>query len=112
MGERWTVCLFPRMEDVARLDEFLASKLDPAYRHRLGHGGRVLIEEGLRNKDEAWKVALWVKHNCGVGNLRHMIIGYDERDRTHYLSYCPKCRAGEGPHHEHAVSPRRPPARP
>jgi len=99
--QAWKIVFFPRPEDSLRLDEFLSARLDPAYSHRLGHGGRVIIEEGLRNCEESWKVALFVKHNCGIKNLRHMIIGYEGK-KIIYLSYCFLCRQGKKKHFEHA----------
>lgn len=99
----WKLVFQPKMDDVVRLDKFLIAKLDPAYKHRLGHGARVIIDHGLRDKNEAWKVAEFIRHQSPLGEgLRYMIAGY-EGTTIIYLSYCPKCRKGdEGRHDEHS----------
>ena len=99
----WKIVFQPNKEDVVKLDEFLIARLDPAYKHRLGHGARVLIDYGLRDKDECYRVAEFVRHQSPIGEgLRYMICG-SEGTIYKFLSYCPKCRKGdEGAHDEHS----------
>lgn len=98
----WKLVFQPKMEDVAKLDAFLKAKLHKEYQLRIGHGGRVIVEN-LMGKNDGWKVGEWVRNQSPIGkNLRYMIAGYEET-ATIYLSYCPLCRKGaSGPHHEHA----------
>jgi hypothetical protein len=97
----WKLVFFPDKERVGDLLDFLEARLRREYRFRLGHGCRVIIED-LMSKDDAWKVAEWVRNQGPLGKeLRYQIVGYDGL-RVSYLSYCPKCRSGVSRHYEHS----------
>ena len=97
----WKVVFFaPNPDALVELDEFLYQRLDRHYGYRIGHGNRVIVEEGLRDADDAWRVAEWVRNRAPVQDLRYMVVGY-EGLRIGYVSYCPMCRQGRGPHWEH-----------
>ena len=87
-------------EEVATLDTFLTERLKPEFGHRIGHGGRIIIDD-LEGKDIAWRIGEWVRHNSPVEKIRYTIVGYTEDLKVEYLSYCPLCREGKGPHYEH-----------
>lgn len=101
MWETWKIVLKPGPDRVEALLDFLDAHLDRRYSYRLGHGGRVVIEEGLRTKDECWQVAEWVRHRFDP-DLQYGIVGY-KGSRIAYTSHCPACREGRGPHYEHTT---------
>jgi len=96
--------IFPlgNMANVGKLSAFLGQRLNKAYGFGV-KGGEVVIDRGLRNIDEAWKVALFVKNQSGMW-LRFVIEGRDESGSLTYLSTCQKCRQkANTPHSQHVV---------
>jgi len=86
--------------DVDKLVGFLKEKLNPAYRFN-PHDKFVDITN-LRDRNDAWKVVLWIKNNCGV-QIRFTIIEKDEQGNLLYHSTCAICKhnTSKYPHHEH-----------
>jgi len=79
-------------------------------RERLEEGLRMCVEDNrvvleADERDKCWKAAEWISYNAVPGKkLFYSVIG--ERvekglPRIIYLSWCPRCRRGEGEHHEH-----------
>lgn len=102
--DKWTIRLLTgKRELAAKLSEFLAQRLDPAYTFE-AHAGEVVVENA-RDRNEAWRVAIWVARNCGLG-LRFVIEGHeDEHGELIYLSTCPTCVEQKGltPHSQHQI---------
>lgn len=86
---------------VDKLCAFLEERLNRAYGFSR-RGGEVVIDRGLRDRDEGWRVALFVKHNAGMW-VRFVVEGQDEHGNIVYLSTCPKCRDKNvnTPHYQH-----------
>lgn len=87
-------------ESVKHMVEFLGTSLNKVYTFK-AEGGEVMVGFGQNARpptmDDAWKVALWIKNNCGL-NPKFVIEGRDENDKPVYLSTCELCREGK---HEH-----------
>lgn len=82
------------------LDQFLTGRLQDPCRHRIGHAGRILIEGPTR--DDIFKTSEWFAHRNPLNRkLAYSVVGYEHR-KISFLSYCPRCRRGEGPHYEHS----------
>ena len=81
------------------LREWLGQRLKPPCSADMGHAGRICIEGP--DRDSLFKTCEWIRHQNPLGRkLDYSVIGYKGKDII-WLSYCPKCRKGEGPHHLH-----------
>lgn len=86
-------------DNALTLDEWLGQKLRAPCRHYMGHAGRIVIEGPT--KDDVFKTSEWIRNQNPFGvKLDYTVIGYEDTTII-YLSYCPKCRAGQGKHTEH-----------
>jgi hypothetical protein len=99
MSENWRAVFHVPYEDVPKVDDFLSQRLKQPNKHYMGHAGRIIIESPTR--DDSFRTAEWLRHQNPTGKLlNYTVAGYDE-GKIIYVSYCPKCRQGEGRHDEH-----------
>ena len=99
---KWIIRFLMGKRDLAaKLDDFLKEKLNTAYTHEV-RAGEVIVGN-CRDKNDAWKTALWVKNNCGL-KPKFLVEGRDG-DSIIYLSNCLLCRDGGEPHDQHPKTP-------
>lgn len=98
--EKWSIrFLLGKRDLAAKLDDFLKEKLNPAYTHEVQAGN--VIVGNCKDKNDGWKVALWVKHRSGL-RPQFSVQAVDENGSVTYLGSCGKCKTGkDGKHTEH-----------
>ncbi|MCS7365941.1 MAG: hypothetical protein NDF54_10925 [archaeon GB-1867-035] len=106
-AEVWsTVFKFGSEEEFRRVLNWLRGRLQldkhgmKAYTHP-----KLMIIVYSRDKDSAFKVGEWIRHNNPVTletwkKLFYSVYGF-EANKMIYASWCPKCRRGLGKHYEH-----------
>ena len=102
--DKWIIrFLMGKRELAAKLDDFLKEKLNTAYTHEV-RAGEVIVGN-CRDRNDAWKTALWAKNNCGLWNPKFVIEGRDENGELIYLSTCTACREQKGltSHRQHSI---------
>ncbi len=99
MEDRWWIVFYlGKREIAAEMAEFLKERLNEAYSFEVRVGE--VVVGNLRDKNDAWKVALFIKHNCGIRNPRYVIEARNANDKITWMSNCSSCREGEGQHHD------------
>jgi len=86
-------------ESAEKLIEFFKQRLHSAYVYRQELGS--VIIENPKDKDNAWKTAIWVRNNSCL-RPQFVIKGFDDNGNLVFTSMCPMCLAGsDKPHHQH-----------
>lgn len=102
MVEHWKGVFKLQMSEVESIYPWLDAKWSQTNpcTFRLGHAARIIVEGKMR--DDIFKVCEWIRHQNPLGKkLSYSVIGYNDTT-INYLSYCQKCRKGEGRHDEHS----------
>ena len=101
---KWTITFYiGGKEATDRLEAFLAARLNKAYTFKR-HLGEIVVGN-CRDKDESWRVALFIKNQSGLWNPTFIIEGRDESGNLVYISNCQTCRdkTVNTPHSQHSI---------